>query len=427
MRKIGFYLLTLSVAATSFAVYDAKASDPMGQMPILERMFDEFTPKGFKLGRFNMSAGADVAIDYTSNTTKSNTNQISERIYKQRAELSATTSGDNSELTLQGQLERSDYQKSDDFDRVDGAGYIGFVYDINPAAKITLEGSAVKTEQTRYDTGTINALYEPVEVRQYDGSAKLRYKPGTIRWNVEAGITDNDYEDTNLLSNGARLVQRDRNNTSYRFGVDAAFERLRSDAAGGLTPFLGFQLERTRFDRRDFSQGTGDFTGNDQSNWRYNVTAGVEFSPTGKMRGQARVGYGLYEPDDSNLDSQKSGVVDIDLTYLYSPLTNFIFGAERFFTNNTDDVGGTLETRLSAKVIHELTRRWILDANLTYIDRQFSNDAEDQTVVTGAGFTHRINDRFSVLGDVKYISRESNQQNGDYDETRAMIRLNTRF
>jgi uncharacterized protein (PEP-CTERM system associated) len=145
------------------------------------------------------------------------------------------------------------------------------------------------------------------------------------------------------------------------------------------------------------------------------------------LRGNARVGYGIYNPDDNALDRQNSTVVDIDLAYLYSPLTNFYFSAERFFTTNTDDIGGTLETRLSAKVIHELTRRWILNASVGFTNRSFSDDGSDQTWLSGAGFTHRINERFSVGGDVKYISRESNQDNGDFDETRAMIRVNTKF
>jgi len=38
-----------------------------------------------------------------------------------------------------------------------------------------------------------------------------------------------------------------------------------------------------------------------------------------------------------------------------------------------------------------------------------------------------LNDRFSVAGDVQFISRESSLNNADYDETKAIIRLNTRF
>lgn len=427
MRKIWVLPLALCVTVSSFTLFDVKAADPIGELPILERVFEEFTPKGLKLGRFIVLPRIDVGIDYTSNTARTDGNEISERIYTTRGGLTVATTTDDYELTIQGEVDRRDYQKSDDFDRIDANGYIGFVYDIDDMSELLLEASGIKTEQTRYETGTINAAFEPIEIRQYEAGARLRLKPGTVRWDIEAGIEDNNFSDTNFLSDGSRLVQRDRNNTVYSLGVDAAFQRLSSDAAGGITPFLGFQLDRTDFERRDFNTITNDFTGADQSNWRYRANAGLEFSPTGKLRGRVGVGYGIYDPDDGSLDRQASNIIDIDMTYLYSPLTNFVFGAERFFSNNTEDVGGTLETRLSARVIHELTRRWILDASIAYADREFSNDASDQTFITGAGFTHRLNDRFSVLGDVRYISRESNQDNGDYDETRAMIRLNTKF
>jgi len=403
------------------------ASDPMGELPVMERVFEEFQPKGLKLGQFNVMPSVNVGVSYTSNTTRAADNEISERIYSQRAGLTANTAVGDYDLTMTGFLDRQDYQKSDDFDRIDAMGYIGLIYNFDPATEILLEGSAVKTSQTRYDTGTINALYEPIDTRQYETKAQVKYKPGTIRWTAEAGYTRNLFDDTNFLSDGARLVQRDRDNAVYRVGVDAAFERLSSRAAGGITPFLGFQLQRTRFDRRDFVDTDNDFTGADQSNWRYDATAGIQFSPTGKIRGSARIGYGIYDPDDSSLDRQNSSILNVNMTYLYSPLTNIIVGAERFFSNNTEDVGGTLETRLSGRVIHELTRQWILNANMAYIDRDFSGDSEDQTFVSGGGFIYRMNDRFSLLGDIDYISRESNQTDGDYDETRATLRLNTRF
>ena len=429
MKKTkGIALLALGFAASVSVMTEAGAVDPMGKIPVLERTFDEFTPKGFNLGLFNVKPYVTAGVDYTSNTLKSDNNEISERIYRTVAGLTAVRDTEQSELTLAANIDDLNYQTTDAFDHTNMRGFIGFVYTLNQANEVTIEGTATQTHQTAYETGTINAAYNPTEVRQYDMDARWRYKPGTIRWDFLGRVADRSYEDTQFTATGAPLIQSDRDNTLYSLGMDVAFERLSGGLGeSGITPFLGFKIDRTDFDRRDYSTVTSDFTGVDQSNWQYDLTAGVEFSPTGKLRGTARVGYGLYRPDDGALDDQSSTIVDIDLTYLYSPLTNFIFGAERFFTNNTDDVGGTLETRLSAKIIHELTRQWIFDAGISYAERSFSDTVEDDTWISGAGVTYRINDRFSVLGDVKYITRESNQQNGDYDETKAMIRLNTRF
>jgi len=145
------------------------------------------------------------------------------------------------------------------------------------------------------------------------------------------------------------------------------------------------------------------------------------------LRGTARVGYGGFTPDDNALNEQKNAVMSIDLTYLYTPLTNFILGADRFFTNSTDSAGGTLQTRLNASVIHELTRQWIIRGDLVYIDRSFNENSEDQTWRGGLGFNYRMNRNLSFNGDLEYITRESNVPNGDYDEARAMLRINTKF
>jgi hypothetical protein len=421
-------VVAIVVVVSGLSIAGAMANDPMGNIPILDREFSGLTAKGFNLGLFTIKSRLSTGIEYTSNTLQSDDNEVSERVYRTVGALNAVKETDHYDLTLIAEIDDRRHQTTKDFNHTNARGFIGFVYDLSHSSELSITGSAEQAHQTTFETGTVNAAYRPTEIREYEANARWRYKPGTIRWDVFGGIADRSFEDTEFIASGNPFIQTDRDATIYTAGADIALDRLPSEfGQKGITPFLGFRVDRTEFDRRDFDANTNDFTGVDQSNWQYGVTAGVEFAPTGKLRGTARVGYGLYRPDDGDLDDQSSSIASIDLTYLYSPLTNFMFGADRFFTNNTDDVGGTLETRLSARVIHELTRRWIFDAGLSYTNRSFSNTVEDDTWITDAGIAHRLNDRFSVEGDVQFISRESSRLNADYDETKAMIRLNTHF
>ena len=75
----------------------------------------------------------------------------------------------------------------------------------------------------------------------------------------------------------------------------------------------------------------------------------IDIKPTGKLRGVASIGYGSDRPDDDRLETQDDMVVNIDLSYLYSPLTNFTFNINRFFAGNNGASSMALETQLSGK------------------------------------------------------------------------------
>jgi len=76
-------------------------------------------------------------------------------------------------------------------------------------------------------------------------------------------------------------------------------------------------------------------------------------------------------------------------------------------------------------VIHELTRRWIINSGVSYTTRDFKTSTDDSKIEKNIGFTHRFNQNLSMDGDLKFINRESGGSKSD--ETRAMIRLRSKF
>jgi len=426
MKKYTVFAI-VGIMGMGLGAYQSYAYDPIGHEPVLERVFKEFSPAGLKLGTFNVFPSLSTGIDYTTNTTKSSSDEESESIWRTRANLTANSSNERFETTFSGRLDNLDYRKTDSFDHTNFSGFAGFKYRFSPTFEGRIDGDYQRVFQTRYDNGTINAAYDPIQVDEYGIEAGLKFQPGSIRWDVFGGYRDVDYRNTTITDTGAELVQDDRDQKIYNAGVKLSLQKFSRDGESGYTPFMGLNYSRTEFRRRNFVDATQTFTGADQSNSKYDAHVGIDLKSGGKLRGTARVGYGAFSPDDNTLNEQTNAVMSIDLTYLYTPLTNFIFGADRFFTNSTDSLGGTLQTRLNASVVHELTRQWILRGDLVYIDRSFNENSEDQTWRGGLGFNYRMNRNLSFNGDLEYISRESNVPNGDYDEARAMLRINTKF
>jgi hypothetical protein len=405
----------------------AQANDPLASVPVLQRQFKDFTPKGFKLGLYDVKPRFSTAIDYTSNVLKSSSNVQSERLLRNKGDLTISRNFNGATVTLHGGAEYIKYQKTDDFDQINFSGFAGLSYIFSPVLTGDFQGYTSRTHQTRYENGTLISAFDPIKVDEYGFISQFAYRPGRIGWDFNLGLRDISYQDTELVETGAPVIQSDRDRTDYSAGFDIRYEGLSRGNDSGFTPFMGFNVTRSDYDNRQYDTAAMTFTGTEQSNTTYDATIGSDIKTGSKLRGVARIGYGLYDPDSNNLDAQTTGIANIDLTYLYTPLTNLMFNVGRFFTNDSNAGSGIIQTQLDAQIVHELTRRWIINTGVGYMERSFSSDIEEQTWSGTVGFTHRIDENLSLDGDIKYISRESNQQNGDYDETRAMIRLNTKF
>jgi hypothetical protein len=405
----------------------ALANDPMGQIPVLDRRFSDFSPAGFQLGLFNVLPSLDTSISHTTNALQANSNEQSDRVLTATGAINALADTGRSKIQLNGEVQQIEYQELSDLNRLNFNAGVGVDYDLSGVAGLRFEATADRSHETRFENPVEQSLFEPIQIDSYGFLSELILRPAQTQWIFSAQYQDIAYEDTNLIGPNTVSVQKDRDRSVYSGGVRVSYERFGDKYKQRLVPFFGFNLAKSSYKRGRFEVGTGDFTGVKQDSTTYNAVAGIDIKPTGKLSGVASVGYSSDKPDAASLESQDDFTVNIDLAYLYSPLTNFTFSVDRFFSGNTGDSSVALQTQLSGRVIHELTRQWIFNAGVDYLTTDYANDLSDSTWTGLAGFDYRINRNFVVGGDVRYISRESDRANGDYDETRAMIRLKSSF
>jgi len=310
-----YLILFIFSIISIYASKMANANDPLAKIPVLDRSFPGFSPKGFRVGSFLFVPTFDTSINYTTNTTQSSDNEISESIYNGRIGGQATAEFGRHKAEFNGFIEHLKYQKTDDFDHINFKGTAKTAYQISSAASIAGEATIERRHQTRYDVGTIDAAFSPIAIDEYGFIASLNLKPKNIRWGLTGEYKRSQHENADLLSGNATIIQSDRDRSSYGLSARASFEQFSSQSDIGFTPFLGISVTRNDFDRRNYDGNTGNFTGVDQSNMVYSVNAGIDMKSGGKLQGSVNLGYASNHPDDKTLNKQSSGVVDIDLTF----------------------------------------------------------------------------------------------------------------
>lgn len=400
----------------------AEAADPLATIPVKERAFDSFEPKGLKLGKLTVFPALETKTVWTSNVFQQENAAASDRIFIVRPVISALLPLGDHRFDFTFEAERQIYAEYDSQTRTDYTGRAAGRFALSPAVTLETGIEAERHHPGRLDLSAPEIPEKPVAVDEKGFFTTLILKPSRLHWRLDLAARDIAHDDGTALETGNTVVFRDRDRSVYEAGGEVAYETGRR-----WKPFIGFSFSRAVFDRRDYIDGSG-FSGPLQDRNRYAVNAGLDLSPAGKLRGRLAVGYGYENPDDETLDEGSTGLVDIDLTYLYSPLTNFTLNAGRFFANDVNAAQSIIETRLSAGIIHELTRRWILEAGADYRIRDFQNTGEEDDTLTGflgAGF--KINDRFRLGGEIRHITRNSNRPGGGFDETRALIRLRSAF
>lgn len=421
MRKYGLFFVITGFALLFWA-HALRADDPMGAIPVSERSVAGFEPMGLKLGKFMVYPSLDVETVTTSNVFQTSVDEKSDFITIFKPSLLMTGSMGAHDVSVSATGNAARYKT---YDRQNYTDYDVVIKDrVALTRAVGVEsGVFAKQSSVRRLDSLVGEIVggDPITSEIKGVFAKMIFKPARFQWDIGVNYADIGYQNVRAIDTNNVLVQDDRDHTSLSMHAEVTYE-----TQARLKPFFGVVYTRNDYDRRDYIAGAG-YVGANQNRDRIDVLAGVKLAPLGKWRGAAKIGYGVEKSDDSALDNQGTGLVHIDLTYLYTPLTNFNIGFDRFFSDDTAAAQGVVETRLSASVIHELTRQWVLTAGTQWAKRDFQNGDEDKTLTSTISAEYALSRHFKLGGDIVHIDRESNRDRGDFTETKAMLHLKSSF
>lgn len=205
----------------------------------------------------------------------------------------------------------------------------------------------------------------------------------------------------------------DKDRNSYRNRDDNAasgyiFYKIRPRTA----IFLQYEYVDIDYDENFLSDGQ-----------EHHYFAGVRWQYSDKTRARLRIGYGEKDFDESGLDSQDDIIGEFQLDYRYSEKTSFRLVAARQF-NETDirDQQYVLSHSVLLGYSQQLLPRLEGRINLEYIRDEYEDvsggavdDREDDYYRAGVELGYAFRD-WLVLGvGYRFISRDSNNNDYDYD------------
>ena len=232
---------------------------------------------------------------------------------------------------------------------------------------------------------------------------------------LRGALTDTDYSD--VVDNGVTVSNADRDVRQSQEAVRASWE---------LKPTLSLFAEVGLDQRRHDAPAQSDGLIRDSDGERYRV--GVSFGETGAwLRGEASVGYGRQEADETRLGAVDGFLFDANLAWRVSELTSVLLtGRSEIEDTTTAGSPGAMTREIGIEARHALRRYLIASAGLDYLKRDFAGVPIDEREIRARlGIEYFLAREAVVFGRYQHTDFASDQPASDYtdDELRIGLRL----
>jgi hypothetical protein len=163
----------------------------------------------------------------------------------------------------------------------------------------------------------------------------------------------------------------------------------------------------------------------------YDVLAGVEVDFTRLLVGEASIGYGARDYDDFDDTDGLAG--NLAMNWTPTQLTSVQLLGRAGIDESTvvfegEQASGALNYRIGTIVTHDLRRNIQLNASASFERDEFENtDRNDDTYRLGAGITYLINRNFSVDATYDFSTRDSDDDNAEFDRNIFRVGLTARL
>jgi len=222
---------------------------------------------------------------------------------------------------------------------------------------------------------------------------------------------------TRSVATGSAALDDVADYRAYELGL-----RLGYELSPTLTVFTRGSVNRRVFNDRVDTNGF--LRGSDG----YAVTAGADVNFNTLLRGTVEVGYQVQNPDETAFDDVAGLLLNADMTWAVTPLTNITarLGTE-FNETTTAGSPGSIRRSAGVGISHALRRNVTLTADFGYADNRYQGAGPEETETTGAfGIEYLLGRNLAVTADYTYYAFDSTTSGAGYTVNSFLVGVKLR-
>jgi hypothetical protein len=372
---------------------------------------DPYEPLGIRAGAFLVFPSIDTGLTYDDNVFATKNDTDDDFIFTVRPEITAESQWSVHSLAVSTFGEFGFYESETDSNYQDFGGAVAGTLDVlrNSRADGRLAISRLHDDREDPDQADVQDV---TQYFLYDATVGYRHTFNRVFLRPTGFARRYAYENAGDVSNAGR----DYN--TYGLGLRTGFI-----VSPRISVFTEVDGDLVRYDEG------GD---NDDSNG-VDVLGGVEVDFNRLIVGEASIGYGWRTYDNDDFDDTNGLAANLGITWTPTQLTTVNFLGRSAIDESDvvfegDRASGELNQSIGVIVNHDLRRNIVLTASTSYERGDFQETSRtDHTFRAGGGVSYLINRNFSVDATYNFSTRDSDDDDSEFDRNIFRVGLNVRL
>ncbi|MEM8743801.1 MAG: outer membrane beta-barrel protein [Pseudomonadota bacterium] len=330
---------------------------------------DPFAPLGIRLGSFLLFPELGAERVYDDNVFLSATNPQGDWRYELTPSLEIQSDWSRHSLIGTVSAVRSYYDNLSGENDKDFAAELTGRLDIRSTTNLVGSVSYAEEPEDRsssdFPLDAADRALTRTKAASLEGNHTLNRVTLTLRGELES----EDFDDA-TANDGSTINNDDRDYTERRITGRAAYE---------FQPGVAAFVEASA-NERDFVETTDD-NGLLNGSSGYDVQAGLSFLLSGKLTGEASIGYAVQTPEETSQVDVSGVIFNAGLEWQATGLTTFRLDASSEVDETTDaGSAGSLIRSVELSVEHRPRRNILVGASVEYENEKFAgtNDEEEE-------------------------------------------------
>lgn len=376
---------------------------------------DPFAPLGIRLGSFLLFPVLGAERVYDDNVFLSATNPRGDWAYELSPNLEIQS--DWSRHSLVGSLSalRSFHDTFKSEDDKDFAAEVTGRLDIRSTSNIVGNASYTQVPEDRSSSDFPLDAADRALTRTRAGSLEGNHTFNRVTLTLRGELESEDFDDA-TANDGSTINNDDRDFTERRVTGRVTYE---------LQPGVAAFVEASA-NERDFAEATDD-NGLRNGSSGYDMQAGLSFLLTGKLTGEASVGYAEQTPEETSQVDVSGVIFNAGLAWQATGLTTFRLDASSEIDETTDaGSAGSIIRSIGISVEHRPRRNVLLGASVEYENEKFAGtNNEEREWLFGVNGEYNFSRSVALTAAYEHAKNTSNVPGNGYtaNEVRFGVRV----